>query len=172
MHNPIYAHIATIPNAPKEDPYPSPQVIALVEDLPTLSHLAADRMGRYTYDEQSNILSTEPVPTKEKDEPDYTKLPTRDDFAIPEIDPLNTTRFWALIAYGDEKHVIRIEYPTDPLQGVVQTKEHFTLEGTVVGDAARYVTQGVAEGAVPSAEPDAHDDWACRLFKGLYSESV
>lgn len=172
MNNPTYTHLTTLPNAPKEDPSPNPKVIALIEDLPTLTHLAATRTARYTYDEHGNILSTEPVPTKEKDDPAYTKLPARDDFAIPEIAPLPITRFWALIAYEDTKHVIRIEYQEDPLNGVQQTKEHFTLEGTVVGEAAQQAAQHLANDTLPTTSPDAHDDWAYRLLKGLYSDAV
>lgn len=173
MTHPAFAHVGTFATKTKQGKYPTPELIDIIEDLPTIANYTALHTGRLHLDDNGNIINTEPLPEIDKTDPNYTKLPVRDEFGVSSIPPLeNTFRYWALVAENTERHVIRIDFNTDPLTGVDQTAERFALAETPVGQAAKEVATEMKTGNFPEKQrPDAHDDWAYRLFTGLFQDS-
>lgn len=166
--------VSTFTTATKDTDYTTPELIDLIEDLPTIANYTALHTGRLHLDDNGTIISTEPLPDPDKTAPNYTKLPTRDEFAVSTLAPLTRThRYWALVAHKSERYVIRIDFDTDPLEGISQTGDDFTLLKTPVGQAAKNIISTMEKGTMPpESQPDAHDDWAYRLFIGLFQDSA
>lgn len=166
--------VATFTTETKDDEYATPELIDLIEDLPTTANYAALHTGRLHLDDNGTIINTEPLPDLDKTAPNYTKLPTRDEFAVSTLAPLTQThRYWALVAHNSERYVVRIDFDADPLEGISQTEDDFTLSKTLVGQAAENIVSNMGNGTMPpETQPDAHDDWAYRLFIGLFQDSA
>lgn len=166
--------VATFTTETKDNEYVAPELIDLIEDLPTIANYAALHTGRLHLDDNGTIINTEPLPDLDKTAPNYTKLPTRDEFAVSILAPLTQVyRYWALVAHNSERYVVRIDFDADPLEGISQTEDDFTLSKTPVGQAAKNLVDSMKNGSMPSeTQPDAHDDWAYRLFIGLFQDSA
>ena len=165
--------VATFATETKDGDYTTPELIDLIEDLPTIANYAALHTGRLHLDDNGTIINTEPLPDLDKTAPNYTKLPTRDEFAVSTLTPLTQAhRYWVLVAHNSERYVVRIDFDADPLEGVSQTEDDFTLSKTPVGQAAKSLVDSMKNGSMPpESQPDAHDDWAYRLFIGLFQDS-
>ena len=165
--------VATFTTETKDGDYTTPELIDLIEDLPTIANYAALHTGRLHLDDNGTIINTEPLPDLDKTAPNYTKLPTRDEFAVSTLTPLTQAhRYWVLVAHNSERYVVRIDFDADPLEGVSQTEDDFTLSKTPVGQTAKSLVDSMKNGSMPpESQPDAHDDWAYRLFIGLFQDS-
>lgn len=166
--------VSTFTTETKDGDYATPELIDLIEDLPTIANYAALRTGRLHLDDNGTIINTEPLPDLDKTAPNYTKLPTRDEFAVSILAPLTQVyRYWALVAHNSERYVVRIDFDADLLEGISQTEDDFTLSKTPVGQAAKNLVDSMKNGSMPpESQPDAHDDWAYRLFIGLFQDSA
>lgn len=173
MNQPDFAHVETFTTKTKQGTYETPEIIDILEDLPTITNLTAQNMGRLYFDDEGRVINSDPLPEVDKETPNYTKLPVRDDFAVSHFNPLNIWRYWVLIAHDENRYLIRIDFPQNPLQTFDQTTDGFVLKNTPVGEAARYVLEEIQkDNFPPSEQPDVHDDWAFRLCAGLYQDSA
>lgn len=173
MNQPTFTLVGHFTTKTEDDDYTDPEIIDILEDLPTVTNYTALNTGRLYLDDKNQIINSDPLPEADKEDPGYTKLPVRDDFAVSTIDPLNVSRYWILIAHNEVRFLIRADYSQNPLLNYDQTAEDFTLSNTPVGEAANYVLDEVKkENFPPSEQPDVHDDWAYRLCIGLYQDAA
>lgn len=172
MTQPTLSLVDTFTTKTKADTYTEPEILDIIEDLPTITNITAYNSGRLYLDDTGTIINTEPLPEADKEAPGYTKLPIRDEFAVSTLEPLQTFRYWVLIAFKDKRNIVQIDFPSNPLQGFDQTSEEFSIKNTPVGNAAQKALAEIkTNSTLPEAQPDAHDNWAYRLLIGLYQDS-